>query len=325
MILENSLTAGTLIAFVLYIDRFFEPIRNLAQRFNTFQATMAASERLFMLLDTEPDLEDSPGSQPMPPIEGFVQFDHVNFRYKDDDPVLTDINLKIETGKTTAVIGPSGCGKTVLLKHLIGLIRPDRGKVLFHGVRIDRLREAKLMAFRRRCGFLFQAGALFDSQTVAQNVGFPLLQHEQASDEELASRIREKLRLVGLQHTADRLPSELSGGQQKRIALARAIALSPEVILYDEPTTGLDPIRAETINELIVKLQKELQITSIVVTHDMNSVYRVADRVIMLDAGQIIADGAVDAFRNSSNEKVQGFIEGDSRKFDVDHINGSPL
>jgi phospholipid/cholesterol/gamma-HCH transport system ATP-binding protein len=237
--------------------------------------------------------------------------------------VLSDINLKIETGKTTAIIGPSGCGKTVLLKHLIGLIRPDRGKVFFHGTRIDRLRESKLMAFRRRCGFLFQAGALFDSQTVAQNVGFPLRQHERLGNEALTERVLEKLRMVGLEQTAGRLPSELSGGQQKRIALARAIALAPEVILYDEPTTGLDPIRSETINELIIKLQNELQITSIVVTHDMKSVYRVADRVVMLDAGEIIADGEVDEIRRSPNEKVQGFIEGDSRKFDVDHLNGS--
>ena len=260
----------------------------------------------------------------LPPTDTIFEMRDVQKSF-GSQKVLTDINLKIETGRTTAIIGPSGCGKTVLLKHLIGLIRPDRGKVLFHGVRINRLRSGKLMAFRRRCGFLFQAGALFDSQTVAQNVGFPLSQHECFSREDLTKRILEKLRMVGLEQTADRLPAELSGGQQKRVALARAIALSPEVILYDEPTTGLDPIRSQTINELIIKLQKELQITSIIVTHDMNSVYRVADRVIMLDAGKVIADGNVDAFRHSPNEKVQGFIEGDSRKFDVDHINGSAL
>jgi len=224
--------------------------------------------------------------------------------------VLRDIDLRVERGKTTAIIGPSGCGKTVLLKHLMVLIHPDRGEVFFDGQRIDHLRESKLIAFRRRCGFLFQAGALFDSQTVQENVAFPLYQHRQMAPAEAADVVAEKLELVGLGHTANRLPGELSGGQQKRVALARAIALSPEVILYDEPTTGLDPLRAETINELIIKLQRELKITSIVVTHDMHSVYKIADRVVMLDGGKIIADGDVDHIRNSYDRKVRQFVSG---------------
>jgi len=222
--------------------------------------------------------------------------------------VLDRIDFAIEAGKTTVIIGPSGCGKTVLLKHLIGLIRPDRGKVFFDGMRIDNVAEHKLIAVRSRCGFLFQASALFDSDTVAENISFPLLQHRQYSQEKIDQLVREKLEMVGMSDTESRMPGQLSGGQRKRIALARAIALSPEVILYDEPTTGLDPIRAETINDLIIKLQQKLQITSIAVTHDMNSAYKIADRIVMLDQGKIIADGDSEQIRNSKNPKVLRFI-----------------
>jgi len=230
-----------------------------------------------------------------------------------DLKVLDAIDFGIASGKTTAVIGPSGCGKTVLLKHLIMLLRPDSGEVYFDSRRIDNLKERKLNEIRNRCGFLFQAGALFDSQTVAQNVSFPLWQHTKFSRKKIRWIVDEKLNMVGLSHLKDRYPSQLSGGQQKRIALARAISLSPEVILYDEPTTGLDPIRADTINELIIKLQRELKITSIVVTHDMQSVYKVADRVVMLGSGRIIADGSPEQMRNSTNPKVQQFIHGRSK------------
>ena len=234
--------------------------------------------------------------------------------------VLDGIDLYIGTGKTIVVIGPSGCGKTVLLKLLIGLLRPDRGQIIFDDTRIDNLSEAKLIAMRRRCGFLFQGGALFDSETVAQNVAFPLLQHTDYARDKIDGLVREKLALVGLEHLVDRLPAQLSGGQQRRVALARAIALSPEVILYDEPTTGLDPIRADTINKLILQLEHELSITSIVVTHDMNSAYMIADRIVMLDAGRIIADGSCDEIRHSPNRKVQDFIHGRSD----DTTNGTP-
>jgi len=228
--------------------------------------------------------------------------------------VFQDLSLGIEGGKTTLIIGPSGCGKTVLIKLLIVLVRPDRGEVLFDNVRIDRLSEEELIPFRRRCGFLFQAGALFDSETVAQNVAFPLLQHTSYPQGKIEHLVREKLEMVGMAHTEDRLPGELSGGQRKRIALARAIALAPEVILYDEPTTGLDPIRAETINELIIKLQCELKITSIVVTHDMHSAYKIADRIVMLSQGTIIADGTAEEIRTSPDERVQRFIQGQSER-----------
>lgn len=226
--------------------------------------------------------------------------------------VLENITLSIAVGETTVIIGPSGCGKTVLLKHLIGLLQPDVGEVYFDGQRIDNLSERQLLAMRRRCGFLFQAGALFDSQTVAENVALPLQLHTTYTPGKINQLVSEKLELVGLAGTEKKYPAQMSGGQQKRVALARAIALSPEAILYDEPTTGLDPIRADTISEVILKLQREFQITSIAVTHDMNSAYKVSDRIVMLSEGRIIADGTADEIRNSSNKAVQQFIEGRS-------------
>jgi phospholipid/cholesterol/gamma-HCH transport system ATP-binding protein len=237
------------------------------------------------------------------------------------EKVLEDFDFHIERGKTTVVIGPSGCGKTVLIKHLNVLLRPDKGSVFFDGVRIDNLPEKELIPVRRRCGFLFQAGALFDSQTVEQNVAFPLLQHTRYSYAKIRRMVHEKLEMVGMIGFEDRLPSELSGGQQKRVALARAIALSPEVILYDEPTTGLDPIRSDIINELIIKLQNELQITSVVVTHDMKSAYKIGDRIVMLGKGKIIADGTAADIRNSADEQVRQFIEGRSTPLAGDQLN----
>ena len=232
--------------------------------------------------------------------------------------VLEDINLRIEPGKTTVIIGPSGCGKTVLLKHLIALLRPDSGEVFFDGQRIDHLRERELIPVRRRCGYLFQAGALFDSETVAQNVAFPLWQHTSYTAQQINDIVQEKLQHVDLERLAARMPAELSGGQQKRVALARAIALSPEAILYDEPTTGLDPIRSGSISGLILKLQNQLQITSVVVTHDMTSAYKIADRIIMLSRGRIVADGSPDEIRNSGNAVVQRFVRGQPDLIDDD-------
>ncbi len=239
----------------------------------------------------------------------------------DKIKVLNDLDFQIEGGKTTVVIGPSGCGKTVLLKHLILLLRPDEGVIFFDGRRIDMLSESKMVEVRRRCGFLFQAGALFDSLTVSENIAFPLWQHTKMEPEKITETVREKLELVGMTRFEDRLPAELSGGQKKRIALARAISLSPEVILYDEPTTGLDPIRADTINELILKLQRELNITSIVVTHDMNSAYKIADRIVMLGEGRIIADGTADQIRTSTNPRVQRFILGRSEAYNGEIVD----
>ncbi len=225
--------------------------------------------------------------------------------------VLDNVSLAVEKGKTTVVIGPSGCGKTVLIKHLILLLRPTSGEVYFKDQRIDNMRERKLNEIRTHYGFLFQGGALFDSLSVFENIIFPLRQHCEITDwKQVEELVKEKLAMVGLDGYQNYYPANLSGGQRKRVALARAIALNPEVILYDEPTTGLDPIRSDVINELILKLQRELNVTSIVVTHDMTSAYKVADRIIMLHKGKIIADGDADYIRNHPHTTVQHFING---------------
>ncbi len=226
--------------------------------------------------------------------------------------VLNDISLEIEAGKCLVIIGASGSGKSVMLKNIVGLLKPDKGEVWFSGQRIDNLPEKPLMKVRQRFGFLFQQGALFDSINVVQNVAFPLVEHSSKKPDEIAEIVKHKLRMVGLPDVANKMPAELSGGQRKRVALARAIALDPEVILYDEPTTGLDPIRSDVINELILKLQHELHVTSIVVTHDMNSAFKVADRIVMLYEGKLIFDGTSEEVRNTDNEKVKRFVLGEA-------------
>jgi phospholipid/cholesterol/gamma-HCH transport system ATP-binding protein len=226
--------------------------------------------------------------------------------------VLNDVSLQIEKGKCLVIIGASGSGKSVMLKHIVGLLKPDRGEVWFSDRRIDVLSERELMKVRERFGFLFQQGALFDSDNVAKNVAFPLTEHTNKTPEEIAEIVNHKLRMVGLPDIGKKMPAELSGGQRKRVALARAIALDPEVILYDEPTTGLDPIRSDVINELIVKLQSQLHVTSVVVTHDMNSAFKVADRIVMLYEGKLIFDGTPDEIRATTNEVVKRFVLGEA-------------
>ena len=235
-----------------------------------------------------------------------------------DNVVLDNISLGIEKGKTTVVIGPSGCGKTVLIKHLIVLLRPSSGEVYFKKKRIDNLDENELSKVRTHYGFLFQAGALFDSLSVAENITFPIRQHYKITDwSRVEQLVKTKLTMVGLDGFQGFYPARLSGGQRKRVALARAIALDPEVVLYDEPTTGLDPIRADVINELILKLQRELGVTSVVVTHDMTSAYKIADRIIMLHDGRIIADGTADYIRSHPHPAVQQFIKGQVSEEDL--------
>ena len=232
--------------------------------------------------------------------------------------VLDNISLAFEKGKTTAIIGPSGCGKTVLMKHLIVLERPTSGEVYFKGERIDEQSERELAKIRTQYGFLFQKGALFDSLSVLENIIFPITQHHKITDwKAIDELVKSKLAMVGMDGYQQQFPASLSGGQQKRVALARAIALNPEVILYDEPTTGLDPIRSDVINELILKLKRELAVTSIVVTHDMNSAYKIGDRIIMLHEGKIIADGDADHIRNHPHSVVQQFIHGQVGEADL--------
>ena len=199
-----------------------------------------------------------------------------------------------------------------MLFRSIGLLRPERGKVYFESERIDTLSERKLAPIRRQFGFLFQQGALFDSMNVYDNVAFPLheLEGERPYDEE--TRVRRVLRLVGLENTMLQQPSELSGGQQKRVALARAVVLEPKVVLYDEPTTGLDPIRADVINELVLKLKQELHVTSIVVTHDLTSAFKVADHMVMLHEGHVVLAGEPEMFRSSTDPIVCRFLRGEA-------------
>lgn len=232
--------------------------------------------------------------------------------------VLRGVSLDFRTGETTVILGESGAGKSVILKHIVGLLRPDRGEVWFHDVPIHRLGEHELVAVRRRFGFLFQMGGLFDSMSALENVAFPLEEHTAWPPEKIRAVARQKLRMVGLDESVDgKKPAQLSGGQRKRVALARAIALDPEVILYDEPTTGLDPIRADVINELILKLDRELHVTSVVVTHDMASAFKVADRLVMLWEGRIIADGSVEEIRRCPDPRVQRFIRGEASEEDL--------
>lgn len=232
--------------------------------------------------------------------------------------VLDNVSLTIEKGETTVVIGPSGCGKTVLIKHLIALLRPTSGEVYFKGRRIDNLNEQELNGVRTHYGFLFQGGALFDSLSVFENIIFPIRQHGKIGNwKEVEELVKAKLAIVGLDGFQNYYPANLSGGQRKRVALARAIALNPEVILYDEPTTGLDPIRSDVINELILKLQEELGVTTVVVTHDMTSAYKIADRIIMLHNGKIVADGDADHIRNHPHPVVQQFISGQVSEDDL--------
>jgi phospholipid/cholesterol/gamma-HCH transport system ATP-binding protein len=226
--------------------------------------------------------------------------------------VLDRVDLAIRPGETTVVIGPSGCGKSVLLKHIVGLLRPDEGKVFFRDHLVSAMSERQLVPVRRHMGFLFQGGALFDSLTVEENVCFPLVEHGVGSGAgtERRDRCAQVLSLVGLDGYQGRYPAELSGGERKRVALARAIALGPEVILYDEPTTGLDPIRADLINELILTLQSALGTTAVVVTHDMSSARKVGDRIVMLHGGKFVIDTTPDLLDEVTNEVVADFVEG---------------
>ncbi|MBL0920685.1 MAG: ABC transporter ATP-binding protein [Phycisphaerales bacterium] len=245
-----------------------------------------------------------------------IDRDHPIVRFADvhkafgDQVVLRGVSLDLRAGETTVVLGPSGAGKSVLLKHIVGLLRPDRGRVFFRGLRIDNLSERRLSEPRKHIGFLFQMSALFDSMNVGDNVGFPLAEHTDLSPEDRAGRVAEALRTVGLDGLQHKLPSELSGGQRKRVALARAIILKPDLILYDEPTTGLDPIRADGINELIIKLRRGLNVSGVVVTHDLLSARRVADRVVVLYDGQIVADGTFSEVERSRHPYVMRFLSG---------------
>jgi phospholipid/cholesterol/gamma-HCH transport system ATP-binding protein len=247
---------------------------------------------------------------------------HKSFGYQ---PVLKGVNLSIERGQSLVVIGASGSGKSVMLKHITGLLQPDAGEIWFDNTRIDTLPERALVPVRQRFGFLFQMGALFDSLTVAENVAFPLVEHTTKSRDDIAQIVADRLRMVGLPDVGKKMPAELSGGQRKRIALARAIALDPEVILYDEPTTGLDPVRSDVINELILKLRNEMKVTSIVVTHDMTSAFKVGDRIVMLYEGQLIFDGTPEQVQTTDNPIVSRFVAGEASPAELAALRQTPV
>jgi phospholipid/cholesterol/gamma-HCH transport system ATP-binding protein len=224
--------------------------------------------------------------------------------------VLRGVNLSVEKGESMTVIGGSGSGKSVLIKHIIGLLFPDRGQVKVDGQVLNELDEEGLNDVRKKFGMLFQGAALFDSLTVGENVGFGLKQHTKMSDQEIRAIATQKLALVGLKDVEDKMPVDLSGGMKKRVGLARAIAMDPQIILYDEPTTGLDPITADAINDLIIDLRKKLGVTSVAITHDMHSAYKISDRIAMLYKGEIQEIGTPDEIKGTTNPIVKQFITG---------------
>jgi phospholipid/cholesterol/gamma-HCH transport system ATP-binding protein len=226
--------------------------------------------------------------------------------------VLRGVELSVDRGETMVIIGGSGSGKSVLIKHMIGLLFPDRGHVEIGGQNLAGTRDDDLNQIRRRFGMLFQGAALFDSMPVWQNVGFALIEHLRMPRAKVRDMAQEKLEMVGMPDVLDLMPAELSGGMRKRVGLARAIAMDPEILLYDEPTTGLDPIMADVINRLIRSLQERLKVTSVVITHDMVSAYHVADRLAMLYQGRIIEIGTPDEIRGSENAIVHQFVTGSS-------------
>ena len=224
--------------------------------------------------------------------------------------VLRGVNLQLMQGETLVIIGQSGCGKSVLLKHVIGLLKPDRGKIYVDGVDITVLDDDELHKITRRFGMLFQGTALFDSLNVGENVSFGLERYTNYSKEKIQELVKENLARVGLRRIEHLMPFELSGGMRKRVGLARAIAYNPDIILYDEPSTGIDPIRADAINDLIIRMKNEMQASELIITHDMVSAYKVADRIGMLYEGKIIEMGTPEEIRNSKNPVVQQFIHG---------------
>jgi phospholipid/cholesterol/gamma-HCH transport system ATP-binding protein len=227
--------------------------------------------------------------------------------------VLNNLSLSVPQGETKVVIGRSGVGKTVLLKNIVGLMRPDSGSIKINGVEVTNLNEKEYNRVRMGIGLVFQGGALFDSMNVGENVGFVLNEFMALDKKTVKDKVRDALGLVGLKDVEDLMPSQLSGGMKKRVSLARALCMEPHIILYDEPTTGVDPITAAAINHLIIELRDKLKVTSIVVTHDMNSAYQVADSIAMFYKGQIIADGKPEDIKNSKHPVIQQFIHGQAQ------------
>ncbi len=224
--------------------------------------------------------------------------------------VLDGVNLEIEQGKITVIIGRSGEGKSVLIKHIIGLLRPDEGRIFLDDLELTSMKERDFNEVRRRFGMLFQGAALFDSMTVAENVGFPLKEHTDLNDEDIMKTVVEKLKRVGLVDVENMMPADLSGGMKKRVGLARAIVMDPEIVLFDEPTTGLDPIMSDSIAELVLDTQRALKTTYVLITHDIPFTYKIADKIAMLHEGRIIEEGTVEEMKVNPNPILRQFLEG---------------
>lgn len=242
-------------------------------------------------------------------FEPVVAVKEVCMRY-NGKKVLENVTLEIIKGETLAIIGQSGCGKTTLLRCLIGLISPTSGRILVFGKNIFSLKEADLNQLRERMGMVFQEGALFDSLSVFENVAFPLRHHRKMKEPEIKKQVKEFLSLVGLEAAEHLLPSQLSGGMQRRVGIARALVMNPELVLYDEPTTGLDPVMTNTISDLMLQLKRKLDVSSVLVTHDMETAFKVADRVGMLYDGKLIEQASPQEMQNSTNQIVVNFIGG---------------
>jgi phospholipid/cholesterol/gamma-HCH transport system ATP-binding protein len=246
----------------------------------------------------------SPGTQPVVQVTDLV-------RKFGERAVIDDISLTIDRGETLVIMGGSGCGKSTLLRHIVGVMKPTSGSVRIFGEEITGLNEREIVKVRRRFGMLFQSGALLASLTVGENVALPLLQHTDQSPGQIEEIVRQKLQIVGLTGFENLKPAEISGGMKKRVGLARALALDPELLFSDEPTSGLDPIMTAVVDKLTVELTRESGMTAIVVTHDMTSAFRIATRMIMLNRGKIIAQGTPNEIRSSPSPEVQQFINGE--------------
>lgn len=239
----------------------------------------------------------------------FIQLEHLHKTFGDKQ-VLRDMSINVERGESLVIVGGSGTGKSVTLKHIIGLLRPDKGRVIVDGHDLSSMSEVELNQIRRRFGMSFQEGALFDSMSVFENIAFPLRRHTKMTEKEIRARVEECLEDVHLHNVERRRPSELSGGMRRRVGFARAISLKPEILLFDEPTTGLDPVISDVIAELIEEMDVKLGVTTVTITHDMKVAFKIADRVAMLHQGQIIEEGTPEEFQASKNPIVQQFVEG---------------
>jgi len=244
-------------------------------------------------------------------LENIIEFKNVH-KYFGEKKVLTGLDFVIKEGNVCVVMGPSGTGKSTVIKMMVGLLKPTSGKVIVEGIEVAKTDEKELLKLRQKIGFAFQFGALFDSMTIEENISFPLREHSNLSKEEIKEEVEKSLLLVGLipNEVMKSFPHQLSGGMQKRAAIARTIILRPDIILYDEPTSGLDPIASDLISRLIVKLQKELGTTSVVISHDINESFKIADQMIMLYNGKVLANQKPDFFKTTDNPIIRQFIDG---------------